>query len=203
VPQSSTGFYLSVNSSYNPGDVFLGSRTVSALAASTSEGASTQVAIPANTAPGTYFVIAIADWNGSVSESSETNNTRATGTIRIGPDLVVNSLNAPTTAVAGTTIAGSDTTMNQGGETAPATVTSIYLSANSTIDAGDQVIGTRQVSAVGAGLSSTGAVSLTIPASTPPGTYYIIAKADGTDSVPEISETNNTRARTITISAAP
>jgi subtilisin family serine protease/subtilase family serine protease len=203
VPQSSTGFYLSVNSSYNPGDVFLGSRTVSALAASTSEGASTQVAIPANTAPGTYFVIAIADWNGSVSESSETNNTRATGTIRIGPDLVVNSLNAPTTAVAGTTIAGSDTTMNQGGETAPATVTSIYLSANSTIDAGDQVIGTRQVSAVGAGLSSTGAVSLTIPASTPPGTYYIIAKADCTDSVPEISETNNTRARTITISAAP
>ena len=56
--------------------------------------------IPADTAPGSYYVIAMADWNSGVAETAETNNDRASGPIRIGGDLVVASLSAPATATA-------------------------------------------------------------------------------------------------------
>ena len=159
----------------------------------------TSVVVPPGTAPGSYYVIAVADWNNAVPESFETNNTRASSAVRIGPDLTVSSLNAPASAAAGATIGGSDTTMNQGGESTPVSVTKFYLSTNTTLDAGDPLIGTRQVIALGAGLSNSGSVSLTIPASTAPGTYTIIAKADGDDTIVESSEVNNTRTKTITI----
>ena len=42
-----------------------------------------------------------------------------------------------------------------------------------------------------------------IPASTVPGTYYIVAKGDGSGAIVEGEETNNTRARSISITAAP
>jgi subtilisin family serine protease/subtilase family serine protease len=202
IPPSSTGFYLSTNGSLSANDVFLGSRTVSALAPSTSEAGSMQVTIPANTTPGSYYVVAVADWNGAVLESQETNNTRSSSAIRIGPDLTVTALTAPTSAVAGTTITANDTTMNQGGEATPASITNFYLSTNSTLDAGDQLIGTRQLNAVGAGQTSAGSALLTVP-TTAAGTHYIIAKADGNDAIQESSEVNNTRVRTITIAAAP
>jgi subtilase family serine protease len=44
---------------------------------------------------------------------------------------------------------------------------------------------------------------LPIPASTPAGTYYIIAKADGEDAIAESQETNNLRSKSISIAAAP
>jgi subtilase family serine protease len=199
VAQTSTGFYLSSNSTFETTDTFLGSRTVPALGSMGVQSGSTPVVVPQGTAPGTYYVIAVADWNNAVPESLETNNTRASSAVRIGPDLTVSSLNAPASAAAGATISGSDTTMNQGGESTPVSVTKFYLSTNTTLDASDPLIGTRQVIALGAGLSNSGSVSLTIPASTAPGTYTIIAKADGDDTIVESSEVNNTRTKTISI----
>jgi hypothetical protein len=35
------------------------------------------------------------------------------------------------------------------------------------------------------------------------GTYYIIAKSDGDDTIPEVIDTNNTRWKSISILAAP
>jgi trimeric autotransporter adhesin len=203
LPASSTGFYLSTNSTFGTDDVFLGSRAVGTLAPLASESGSTQVTVPANTAPGSYFVFAVADWNNTVLEANEANNGRITSSVRIGPDLTVSALTAPTSAVAGSTISASDTTLNQGGDEAPASVTTFYLSINSLLDAADIAIGTREVTALGPGLSNIGSASLTIPASTAAMTYYIIARADGGDSIPEALETNNTRVRSITISAAP
>jgi subtilase family serine protease len=123
--------------------------------------------------------------------------------VRIGPDLVVMSLTGPNSAVAGSTITANETTMNQGGEMTPASVTNFYLSLNTTLDGGDVLIGTRQVPSLAANGSNAGPVSLTIPASTAPGSYTIIAKADGDDALVEAAENNNTRTKTITITAAP
>jgi hypothetical protein len=53
------------------------------------------------------------------------------------------------------------------------------------------------------GSSHAGTVSLLLPAATPAGSYYIIAKGDGDDAIAESLETNNTRAKSITIAAAP
>jgi subtilisin family serine protease len=203
VPESVTGFYLSLNGYYEPTDQFLGSRVVNALGLSATNTASTQLTIPTGTAPGIYYVMAVADIGGAVAESLETNNGRNSAGIRVGPDLTVPSLSAPSSAVAGTSISASDTTTNQGGDTAPASGTSFYLSTNSSLDAGDLFLATREVLSLGAGLSQAGSVMLLIPASTAAGTYYIIAKGDGENAIVEAQETNNTRSRSISIVAAP
>jgi subtilase family serine protease len=203
VQGSATGFYLSSNTTYSPTDVFLGNRAVGSLGPSATDAGSTQFIIPPGTAPGSYYVVAVADVNGSVTESLENNNTRASGVMRIGPDLIVTAVTAPASAVAGTSITAGDTTKNQGADAAPASVTSFYLSTNSTLGEGDVLLATRPVSFLGAGLSETGSVPLPIPAATTAGNYFIIAKGDGADATPEALENNNTRYKSISITAAP
>jgi subtilisin family serine protease/subtilase family serine protease len=202
VPQSATGFYLSPDSSYDATDVPLGSRVVPALGVAATHAAATLLTIPAGTAPGTYYVVAVADMNGAVAEISESNNSRS-DMVRIGPDLTVPTLTVPSSGIAGTTLSVSDIASNQGGDSAPGSLTSYYLSTNSLLNASDVPLGSRPVPALAPGSSHAGSVSLLIPAATAPGTYYIIARADGGDGIAESLETNNVRAKSITIAAAP
>jgi subtilase family serine protease len=201
LPQSETGFYLSINSLLDATDVFLGSRGVPALGTSATSTATTQVTVPAGTPSGTYYVLAVADWTGAILESVESNNTRLSSS-RVGPDLVVSTLTAPSSAAAGTTVSVSDTTRNQGGETAAAAVTAYYLSANAVLDAADVLLTMRTVPSLVPGGSQSGSISLVIPGSTAGGTYYVIAKADGDNSVAESLENNNILPRIISITAA-
>ena len=138
-------------------------------------------------------MIAVADAANAVVETLESNNTRLM-MVRIGPDLTITAASAAASAVAGTTVAASDTTANTGGGGATASTTSYYLSANAVFDSSDVLIGTRSVGAVAAGASDAGSTTLTIPAGTAAGTYYIVVLADGPQSVPETTEVNNTRA---------
>ena len=85
----------------------------------------------------------------------------------------------------------------------PASLTRFYLSSNNSLDAGDQLLGAREVSAIGPGLSDAGPALLPIPVSTAAGTYYIIAKADDDNTIQETLESNNLRSRTISIAATP
>ena len=202
VTGSLTGFYLSSNGTLDATDPLLGSRVVGSLVPSGTDTASTEFIIPPGTAPGSYQVIAVADVSNAVAESLESNNTRAGVIVRVGPDLSVTALTGPLSAVAGTSISVGDTTKNLGAGSAPASVTNFYLSTNLSLDAADVLLASRPVSPLGAGLSENGAASLVIPASTPAGLYYIIAKSDGNDTVPEAIESNNTRAKSISITAA-
>jgi subtilase family serine protease len=190
---SVTTFYLSTNSAWDAADVALGSRSVSDLAPSAQEAASTPVTIPASTAVGTYYVLARADAEGSVGESLENNNVKASAAIKIGADLTVAALTAPGSAGSGDTIAVAETTINPGGADAPPSTTVFYLSSNTVLDAADVMLGSRAVAALDSGASNGGSVSVTIPSSTAPGTYYIVAKADGENAVGETNENNNTR----------
>ncbi len=74
---SATKFYLSTDNLLDGGDILLGSRAVPALSARASGTALTNVTIPPATAPGRYFMIGVADANGVVVESNETNNNRS------------------------------------------------------------------------------------------------------------------------------
>jgi subtilase family serine protease len=91
--------------------------------------------------------------------------------------------------------------LNQGGDAAPASGTTYYLSANGTLEPGDVLLGTRAVPSLTPNGSHSGTVSVVIPASTAAGTYIIFAKSDGNDSIAESIENNNTRTRSITITA--
>jgi subtilase family serine protease len=188
---STTKFYLSTNFSLDASDVLLGSRTVPPLGAGESSRATSSVTLAADTPAGSYYVLARADGTDAVGESVETNNVSSAVLIRIGPDLRVTSLSAPTTAGAGTTITVTDTTANQSSSTSPSSTTTFYLSASVSLDSSDVLLGHRDVPALAAGTASTASTALQIPANTATKTYYVLAKADGLDLVPESNETNN------------
>ncbi len=190
---SKTGFYLSVNVTLDAGDQWLGDRTVSSLAPGVTATASTTLRIPPSTAAGSYRILAKADWDNTINESSELNNLRSTF-ITIGPDLAVSALAAPASAAAGAAISVSDTTKNQGGGTAGASTTRFYWSTNTSLDAADQVIGSRSVGPLAGGALAAATTAITVPPSAPVGSYYVIAQADGAGDVAETAETNNTRA---------
>jgi subtilase family serine protease len=191
---STTTFYLSANGVIGAGDTLLGSRNVPALAAGATNLATTTLTIPPTTGVGVYYILANADANGAVVETIEINNVFGR-IIQIGGDLAVSALTVPATGAAGSTIVATDTTRNVGGGSVAASATRFYLSSNALHDAGDILLGGRDVPSLGAGITNSGSTTLPIPASTAPGAYYIIAKADAADVVPELYETNNTAAR--------
>ena len=194
-----TRFYLSTNSLLDASDTLLGSRAVPALAAGTASSGSTTVMIPSAVVTGTYYLIARADADDAVVETLETNNI-VTRTVQIGSDLSVPTITLPTRAGAGASIVVTDTTTNQAGGAAPPSITAFYLSTSRTGGSGDVLLdGSRAVPQLAAGASSTGSTTVTIPAGTASGTFFIIAKADDGNAVSETSETNNTRSRSIVI----
>lgn len=191
---STTGFYLSVDTLLSAADVRLQpGRAVASLAAGASSAGSTLVTIPAGTSPGRYYVVAVADADGAVQETIETNNTRF-APLAIGGDLIVSSLVAPATAGAGSAVAVTDTTMNRGPAPVAASTTRFYLSVDTLLSAADvRLEPGRAVASLAAGASSSGTTSVTIPPGTATGAYFLIAKADADGAVVEGNETNNTR----------
>jgi len=193
-----TQYFLSTNTTLDASDVLLGGRDVPSLAAGASDPGTSSVMIPQGTAVGNLYIIAKADGEGIVSETSETNNIYAKS-IQIGPDLDITALSAPASASAGQSIAITDTTKNQGGEAAGPFRTQFFLSTNTVLDASDILLGSRDLPSLAAGASSSGSTSVMIPQGTAVRTWYIIAKADGEGIVTETSEANNTYARTFKV----
>ena len=197
---SITAFYLSADPALDAADVLLGSRAVPGLAAGETHSGSVVLVVPADTPTGSYYLFARADSGGAVTESQEANNTYAR-IIRIGPDLGLTSLTLPASIRAGSVMSVSDVTNNLGGAAAGPSTTAYYLSADVVLGAGDVLLGSRVVPALGAGMSDAGTLTLTVAASTAPGTYYVIGRADAADEVVEALETNNTYVRTIQVTA--
>jgi subtilase family serine protease len=198
-PASTTAFFLSLNQSIDATDIRLvPERSIGPLDGGALSTATTPVTL-SNVTPGTWYLIANADDGRVVGETLETNNTRYV-TIYVGPDLVVTTISAPATAIAGSTITVSDTAKNQGAGQAVASTTRYYLSLNTTLDASDILLdGERTVPELAGGISHLGSSTVTIPTGLS-GRYYVIAKTDAANVVAESRETNNTSARSVTIS---
>jgi subtilase family serine protease len=197
---SVTSFYLSTNASLDAADMLIGTRSIPELDTGATSSATTSFTLPSSAPSGLRYVIAKADAPAAVSESQEGNNTRF-DSIRIGPDLVVSTLTAPGTAGAGSVISVSDTTKNQGGGSAAASLTRFYLSDNWSLGATDEPLQARSIPALEIGSASVGSTMVTIPADTPNGSYYLIASADDPENIPESNESNNTRYVVIRIGA--
>jgi subtilase family serine protease len=195
---STTTFYFSSNYARDASDIRLTpSRAVPALAPGVSSTTSTTVSVP-DLQPGLWYLIANADDGAQVGETYETNNVKYV-TILVGPDLTVSSIAAPSSATAGSTISVTDGVRNQGAGDAGPSVTRFYLSNNVLFDSGDVLLpGTRSVPVVAAGATNTGTASVTLPTGLS-GIYYIIVVTDGTNTVAEASETNNSAFKGITI----
>jgi subtilase family serine protease len=197
-PASVTRFYLSTNGTWEPSDALLGSRNEPALPPGASSASSTALVLPAGLAVGAYSILLVADADANVDETSEKNNSY-TLTVRIGPDLNVSTLTTPAFGAPGANLTITDTTRNLTATAAPASVTQYFLSTNTSVDAGDLYLGSRDVAAIPGGQSSSGSVTLPLPANVEPDTWYIVAKADGPGTIDEVSESNNSLARSIGI----
>jgi subtilase family serine protease len=190
VSPTTTAFYLSADTALGPGDIALGGRPVPVLSAGTADAATTFVVLPSDIPAGAYYVLVKADANNQVAETYETNNV-GMAYIRIGPDLTVTAPWITGSATSGASITVTDTAKNTGGGAAAASTTRFYLSTNVYYDAGDILVGSIDVPALAAGASSTGTTTCTVPIGTAPGTWYLIAVADGANVVAETSEANN------------
>jgi subtilase family serine protease len=108
----------------------------------------------------------------------------------------VTDVTAPARALPGQLVTLNSTVQNVGtgmpvGQTS---TVAFYLSTDSVLDGADVRLGTRAIAGLAAAATSTGPTAVTIPASTPLGAYFVIARADDAGTVAEAREGNNVRA---------
>jgi len=193
-------FHLSANTTYGDGDdiAVTATRSLTTLASGASSTGNTSLTVPTSTPFGVYHVCAMADSGGTVNETDETNNSLCTGTtVQVSAaDLILTDVSTGATTVnRATAFSVSSTAKNTGALASTAFRIAFHLSPNTTYGDGDDVIITtiRSVTSLAAGSSSTGSTSLTVPSTTPPGTYYVCSLVDSINQVVELDETNNTR----------
>jgi Ca2+-binding RTX toxin-like protein len=83
---STTGIYLSTDSTITTGDTLLTTVATPALNAGTSDNENAALVLPSNLTPGTYYVGAVTDYNNQVVEGNETNNASSGAPIILGND---------------------------------------------------------------------------------------------------------------------
>ncbi len=170
----------------------------SGLAAGASYTDSESVSIPASASAGAQYLIFQTNATGSLTETSTSNNTFSVP-ITIGsasslPDLTVSSAGAPGSASAGQTLTVSWSVYNAGGATASGSWTdAVYLASSPTPGVGATPLSSFSANGpLAAGASYSNSQSVTIPASTGSGSYYLIVDTNAGGTLNEASASNNT-----------
>jgi subtilase family serine protease len=117
------------------------------------------------------------------------------------PDLVVTTVGNPPAVVSPTaSFTANDTVVNAGAYPSTSSSTRYYLSADETKGPTDTLLsGARSVPALQPDGMSQGGKTVTVPSSTPLGTYWLIACADDLRKVAELDEGNNCRTSATTV----
>ena len=207
---STASVFLFSGSTFNPSTaISLGTVPVGALAVNGSANISTSLVVPANTARGTYSVAVVADGANAIVELDETNNratTNQTVVLRDLADLRVTQFSANGSLVPGGALPVSGTINNAGGAAAAASTARVFLFSGTTFNESTAIaLGNISIGAVAAGASTNFSANLTVPASTPSGTYSVAVVADIGGVIAELSEANNqaTTNQTVTVQSLP
>ncbi|MCR5888599.1 hypothetical protein LRS06_12660 [Hymenobacter sp. J193] len=191
---STVGYYLSKDATYDASDVSLSQTTGSSLAAGSTATRNGSFTVPASTTAGSYYVLFVADAAAAVAESDETDNVASVAlTVKAAQaDLALSAATLGSSSVlAGNTVTSSITVKNQGQASAVSSTISYYLSSNTIWDANDALLKTVTGAALNASASDTRTTTLTVPAATAAGSYYVLFVADAAAAIAESSETNN------------
>lgn len=202
IAPSNLGYYLSTDTLYNSGDVYLGVSTVDTLQAGDTSHQQVTLTIPANTSTGNYYLLYYADHQQQRAELDRTNNVNyaALAITFPEPDLFLEQASAnPTTITVGTTTVLNAWLKNQGQAAAGSSVVEYYLSTDSIYDGTDVSLGTTNNSGLGINDSSNVSFTATIPLTTLAGNYYILFHADAQNSQGESNENNNVEAVPVTL----
>ncbi|MBD2198954.1 MULTISPECIES: S8 family serine peptidase [Calothrix] len=198
---SYTLFYISKDKTVSDDDVYLGSDYVDTLMAGAYSSESARFQVPNNIATGSYYLILQADGNGDLPESNENNNifTQAINITQTQVDLIVQKPVAPSVVTVADKFTISYQIKNQGVDKSLPTVTMFYLSQDKTLSQNDLYLGDTDVGSLVAGTYATKTSSLRIGKNIAAGSYYLLYKADGYNSVIETNESNNIVARSVTV----
>jgi trimeric autotransporter adhesin len=200
-------FWLSTNNVISTGDKLLTTLSRSGLGSGVTTSTSATLAIPAGTAPGTYYIGQWIDRTNQVAESTTANNittlkitVAAAGT---KADLSVTSFKpASTTYGAGASIFLSTSLKNLGGTAAGPFKVEYRLSPNDTLSTLDTLLGTVNKASLSAGGTTTANILLKIPAGTKPGTYWVGVWVDRENKVSETTTSNNKAVVKIVVSGS-
>ncbi|WP_167291179.1 CARDB domain-containing protein [Hymenobacter busanensis] len=202
---SSVGYYLSTNTTLDAGDVLLVSSAVGSLGAGQSTAVYGNFTVPAATAPGSYYVLFVADRQGQVTETNEQNNVVSVPMTVQQPnvDLVIQQPGlSVTTAAPGFTFYANNYIANIGTTLAASSNVGYYLSTNTTLDANDVLLTSTFGGTLSGGTSSSRFGSLTVPVGTATGSYYVLFVADYQNQVGETNEQNNVASVPFTVAPA-
>src|SRR5262249_30678502 len=83
---STTGVYLSTDTTITSSDTLIATRSTPLLTVGGSDAESVSPSFPRNLVPGTYYIGAIADYNGQITESNEANNASNALPVILGND---------------------------------------------------------------------------------------------------------------------
>jgi subtilase family serine protease len=213
--------FISTSQSGTPSDVEIGYQDrATALAAGAAYTAGTTAEVPSTWAPGTYWIRVVTDTGGAVVEANETNNVGVSATqVTLSPapppppDLTVSTITVPSATVAPQMADGTWrfqatwTVQNNSQGAAPASATwtdRLYISIGGT--GNDVSIGQLDHSGgLAAGGNYTASMTVTVPATWSPGSFWIRVVSDADNSLPESNESNNagTSSSQVTLGGRP
>lgn len=205
-------YYLSTDATITTADLRLKTVTRPALNAGTLQQWVESVAIPTTLATGNYYIGVIVDPTNAVAEISETNNILGDSTsIRITQpsqiDLTPTSVDGPTAAQRGNSVAVMTNVSNAGSVTSGSFNVNYYISTDASISTGDTLLKSVSRAAISGSGNVQWTETVTIPSTLAAGTYYIGVVVDPGNAIRERNEANNTRADsaaiTITAPASP
>jgi subtilase family serine protease len=205
------GYYLSTDNQLSADDVQLPLRLQQALAP-LAGGASHVVDIsdpyipfiPAGTAPGAYYLLAVADPLQRVAETNEANNVAAVA-LQVGRPVLDLTLTfkpnmLPAQAAAGAVISSDYYVDNTGTTPAATPIIGFYISTDPKLSSDDLFIGGERLrNTVYPTYSVSRPGGLTIPPALAPGKYYLLGVVDDLNEFAETDETNNVQAVALTI----
>ncbi len=207
---SNVGYYLSADSNLDASDTYLSSSTGATLNAGGNAQKSKTLTVPANTVPGTYYILYVADYSHLVAESDENNNVNNRPLTVTAPpvphtvDLLITAPSvSPGSVAVGNTVSVNATVFNAGDTAASSSKIGYYLSADTSFSASDVYLSNSAGSTLNAATGALKNATLTIPANTLPGSYYILYFADYQSLVTESNENNNVAHTALAVTAVP
>ncbi|MCW3070371.1 MAG: hypothetical protein JWO44_261 [Bacteroidetes bacterium] len=192
------GFYLSADSVFDASDLFLYQQLMNSLNAGNADSATCTISIPVSIAAGDYYLIAYADYQHVITESSELNNYLSKRiSIAQGFNEVYLAGLYPTWG-GGIVTSPSGLSVNFSNENLCNLYqfnlkTAFYFSTDTIPGGSDPVLGIVNTTTLSPGYQLTGSLSFNLPPGTPFGNYYIVAYTDYLDYIPETNEANNIR----------
>jgi hypothetical protein len=159
-------------------ETVLGSRTITALAAGGESTMATALAVPATLDPNRYFVIIQVDPDRRVAELKRDNNAAAGQRITIGPDPVLEAVDAQLKPD-GSAVAVKVTVANRGNRPSGPVALTFGVSAgdNKTVQSVIE-LGRQSVAPLPPGRRATPDFTLSVPATLPAGAYFVTARLD-------------------------